>query len=365
MPTRADYEFMAEAVRIAKRGLFTADPNPRVGCVIVKEGAVVGRGWHQWAGQAHAEVNALADAGEAARGATAYVTLEPCCHFGKTPPCVQALIAASVKRVVVAMQDPHDLVAGRGIAQLREAGMEVEVGVLEAQARALNPGFIHRCEHQRPWVRCKMAMSLDGRTALANGESQWITSEASRRDVHYWRARSSAVLTGSGTVCADNPRLTARLHNIDETEVQQPWRIILSKDLKIPPSSQLLHSEGGAVLIYHAEHGQRALLNDVSQTQCAVVGIKEEQLDLHAVLADLAQRQINEVLVEAGATLAGAFLRAGLVDELLVYMAPHVMGDRARGLFHLPGIETMSQRYALKIADVRQFGSDLRLILHS
>lgn len=364
--TAADYGFMARALHLAERGLYTTDPNPRVGCVLVKDGLIVGEGFHERAGEPHAEVNAIADAGGHASGTTAYVTLEPCSHFGRTPPCVQALIEADVARVVVAMRDPNPLVSGAGLAALEAAGVSIQSGVLEAEAAELNKGFVMRMSRQRPWVRIKLAMSLDGRTAMASGESQWITSDEARHDVQRLRARSSAVLTGSGTVRSDNPALNVRLDStelsIDGT-VRQPLRVVLDSQLGLDTSCDFFHNEG-KILIFHdknrvppasGEGSGRFEYQGVSHTSAG--------LDLHAVLQVLAEREVNECHVEAGAGLGGALLRAGLADEIVIYMATHLMGSNARSLFDLPGIHQMKDRLALKLSDVRQVGPDLRLTL--
>lgn len=357
-------QWMTQALRLARLGLYTTDPNPRVGCVIVDtEGVVVGQGWHQRAGGPHAEVHALAEAGSKARGATAYVSLEPCCHHGKTPPCSLALIDAGIAKVVVAMLDPNPLVAGQGVEQLRQAGISVDVGVLEAPARALNAGFIRRMTTARPWVRLKIAMSLDGRTATAAGQSQWITGNAARADVHRLRARSSAILTGIGTVLSDNPSLTARLTS--DVPVLQPLRVILDRQLRIPLDAKVLTGPGRAVVytaVADPEPQQR-----IKRPNVDVVTVAEgtdpavPSLDLAAILTHLARHYaVNEVLVEAGATLNGSFVKAHLVDELWCYIAPSLMGSTARGAFALP-LSDMSQILPLTPVDIRHLGADLRL----
>lgn len=354
-----DHRYMAQALRLAEYGLYTTDPNPRVGCVIVRDDNVVGQGWHECAGEPHAEVHALNDAGEKAKDATAYVTLEPCSHHGRTPPCAEALIAAGVKKVICAMVDPSPKVAGRGIKMLQEAGIEAASGLMEAQARELNPGFIQRYENDRPYVRCKLAMSLDGRTALANGESKWITCDAARADVQKLRARSSAIITGIGTVLADDPRMNARVGEA----VKQPDRIVLDSSLKMPIQSAMLSQEGNTWIATCSE-------DDDKRTALEHVGAKLMSLprasggvSLETLLKQLSQLQYNELLVEAGPVLSGAFLQAGLLDEIVVYMAPHIMGDGARGLFQLPILDDMQQRIALEIKDLRQVGTDIRLTL--
>jgi diaminohydroxyphosphoribosylaminopyrimidine deaminase/5-amino-6-(5-phosphoribosylamino)uracil reductase len=354
-----DVKYMARAIQLAQRGLYTTDPNPRVGCVLVKNDQVIGEGWHKRAGEAHAEINALKTAGDAAQGATAYVTLEPCCHHGKTPPCSDALISAGVVRVVVAMQDPNPRVAGQGVQQMRDAGIEVVTGVLEADAELLNPGFIMRMRHGRPYVRCKLAMSLDGRTAMASGESKWITSDLARQDVHRLRARSSAIVTGIGTVLADDPSLNVRLPETDsDTEYLHPVRVVLDPNLSMSPDAKMLGLPG-RTLVFSAtrdEEQEQAL----QQAGAEIIYQQDESgfIDLPEMLRCLAGEEINEVLLETGATLSGAMLKAGLVDELKVYMAPHLMGNNARGLFNLPGFERMEQRIELDIEDIRAVGKD-------
>ncbi len=352
---------MARALRLAERGLFTTDPNPRVGCVVVSDGRVVGEGWHERAGSPHAEVHALQQAGSAAAGATAYITLEPCSHHGRTPPCADALIASGVSRAVVAMQDPNPQVAGQGLQALRDAGIEVADGLLEQEAELLNPGFVMRMRRGRPWVRCKLAMSLDGRTAMASGESQWITGPAAREDVHRLRARSSAIMTGIGTVLADDPSLTARLAGHDGATLLQPLRVVIDSGLRLPPAARLLQQPGETLVVTALEDatGEAALVRPgVSVVTLPTHGARP---DLAAVMQYLARLEVNELHLEAGARLSGAMLDAGLVDELVIYMAPHLMGDTARGLFHLPGLEKMAQRIRLQLRDIRAVGEDWRI----
>lgn len=353
----ADSQWMARALRLAERGLYTTAPNPRVGCVLVKDGSVIGEGWHERAGEPHAEVHALRAAGAAARGATAYVTLEPCSHHGRTPPCADALIAAGVARVVAAMQDPNPLVAGQGLKKLSAAGVAVESGLMEAAARALNIGFISRMTRGTPWVRSKIAASLDGRTALANGTSKWITGEAARRDVQHWRARSCAVLTGTGTVLADDPQLNVREIETD----RQPLRVVVDSELRTPPQARIL--QHGRTLIYTAcsDAAKHQALRTCG-AEVAVLAGTDGKVELPAVLRDLAQRGVNEVLVEAGRTLNGALLQAGLVDELVLYLAPQLLGDAARGLADLGELTQLQQRVNLHWQDMRQVGSDLRIV---
>ena len=361
----ADHAHMARALRLARRGLYTTRPNPRVGCVIVRDGTVVGEGWHQRAGGPHAEVHALRAAGERARGATVYVTLEPCAHHGRTPPCADALVAAGVARVVAAMEDPNPQVAGRGLARLRAAGIAAESGLLADEARALNRGFVQRMTRGRPWVRVKLAASLDGRTAMASGESQWITGPAARRDVQRWRARSDAILTGRGTVQHDDPSLNLRLApealGLDEAP-PPPLRVVLDSALRTPPTARLFGLPGPVLLVHDARHAPPPALAALAAVDFLPVPRGAAGLDLAAVLRGLAEREINEVQVEAGATLAGALLTAGLLDELVLYLAPHLMGDGGRGLFHLPDLTTMAGRIPLRIGDITAVGDDWRII---
>jgi len=364
----ADRAYMARAIRLAERGLYTTDPNPRVGCVLVRDGVVVGEGFHRRAGEPHAERNAIDAAGERARGATAYVTLEPCCHHGRTPPCTDALLAAAVARVVVGTEDPNPLVDGRGLERMRAAGVEVLTGVLEQEARALNPGFDKRMRSGLPYVRLKLAASLDGRTAMASGESRWITSEAARRDVQWLRARSSAVITGIDTVLADDPSLNVRLNPAEipaltpDEPVRQPLRVVVDSRLRMPGDARMLPLPG-ATLVVTCSDSPRAIAQMTSagaevQRCPAAAGAR---IDLRALMRYLGERELNEVLIETGPTLAGAAMQAGIVDELVLYLAPHLMGDAARGLFRLPGLDRMADRLALTIIDVRQVGPDLRI----
>jgi diaminohydroxyphosphoribosylaminopyrimidine deaminase/5-amino-6-(5-phosphoribosylamino)uracil reductase len=351
----ADHAHMARALLLAARGLFTTSPNPRVGCVIVKDGRVVGEGWHERAGTPHAEVHALQAAGEAARGATVYVTLEPCSHHGRTPPCAEALVNAGVARVVAAMRDPNPLVAGGGIDMLTLAGIEVAVGLMEAEARALNPGFISRMTRQRPWVRLKTASTLDGKTALANGTSQWITGEAARADVQKLRARACAILTGSGTVLADNPRMNVRDFDIG----RQPLRVVVDSNLHTPADAAVLPA---LIACHHADPVARTAREAAGAEVVELPGA-DGRVDLAALLRLLAQRGVNEVHVEAGARLNGALLAAGLVDEWVAYVAPMAVGDDARGLIARRPLATLADAARFRLADVRQIGGDLRLTL--
>jgi diaminohydroxyphosphoribosylaminopyrimidine deaminase / 5-amino-6-(5-phosphoribosylamino)uracil reductase len=353
-----DVAHMAHALRLAERGLYTTQPNPRVGCVVAHGEQVVGQGWHEWAGQPHAEVFALREAGERARDATAYVTLEPCAHHGRTPPCADALIAAGVARVVIAAEDPFPAVAGRGIEKLRAAGISVETGLMRDAAREINIGFFSRIERHRPWVRIKLATSLDGRTALANGESKWITGEAARADVQRWRARSSAILTGGGTVLADNPLLTVRLLDQPFTP---PLRVVLDRRLRTPAGSHVLDGKTPTLVL----HADDAVITDNRFDQVERVAVTEQDgvLDLHTVLSLLAERGCNELHVEAGPMLCGTLFAAGLADELLLYVAPLMLGDQALPLLYLPALNDMADRWSLRCIDQRQIGQDWRLQL--
>ncbi len=355
-----DAIFMAIAIKLAKKGRFTTDPNPNVGCILVLNGKVVAKGWHVKAGQDHAEVNALKQVTNV-KGATAYVTLEPCSHYGKTGPCCEALIAACVKRVVVAMQDPNPLVAGKGIKKMQEAGLIVEYGVLQQDAEALNQGYIKRMTTGLPFVRSKLGMSLDGRTAMSSGESQWITSPQSRADVQSLRTESSAVLTGINTVLADDPSLNVRL-NIN---VKQPIRVILDSLLQMPLTAKMLTLAGESWVLTVSTDKQKIIRLEQAGFQVFQIKNNENRLDLEAVMVFLGQKQINTVLVEAGAILNGALLKQGLVDEWVVYMAPCILGDQGRGLFHLPEMQTMDDKKQLKITNIRQVGPDLRLVFNS
>jgi diaminohydroxyphosphoribosylaminopyrimidine deaminase / 5-amino-6-(5-phosphoribosylamino)uracil reductase len=357
MPTTGDNEWMARALHLAERGLYTTSPNPRVGCVLVKDGLLLAEGWHERAGEAHAEIHALRAADGSARGATAYVTLEPCSHHGRTPPCADALITAGITRVVIAMQDPNPQVAGQGIARLRDAGIAVECGLMEASARALNPGFIARMMRATPWLRSKIAMSLDGRTALANGESQWITGAAARRDGHHWRARSCAVLTGIGTVLADDAQLTVR----EVATTRQPLRVVLDSKLRLPASARILLS--GPVLIYTCQTEAKKIASlQQAGAEIVVLDTLDDKVDLRACMKDLALRGCNEVLLEAGATLNGAMLQAGLVDELVLYVASQLLGNQARGLAQLGELTRLAEGIELVWQDVRQVGKDMRIL---
>jgi len=414
-----DHAHMARALRLAEHGLYTTQPNPRVGCVIAHGESIVGEGWHERAGAPHAEVFALRQAGERARGATVYVTLEPCSHFGRTPPCADALIAAGVSRVVAASDDPNPRVAGEGFRRLVGAGIAAETGLMREPARELNRGFFSRMERRRPWVRVKLAMSLDGRTAMANGTSKWISGEAARADVQRWRARSSAILTGSGTVLVDNPRLTVR--NLDARSLEDqgakdqgegdraaapleplsarergwgegpaeperkgetrpspgpaghplpvgegqsnvsPLRVVLDRGLRTPRNSNLLDGSVPTLIL----HGADAKSHDdrFTRVELASVPLRDGRLDLFAAFALFAGRGVNELQVEAGPTLCGALFAAGLVDELLLYVAPILLGDQARPLLALPGLDAIESARRLRVVDRRSVGNDQRLLL--
>lgn len=358
------FQHMARAIRLARRGQYTACPNPRVGCVLVKNGEVIAEGWHERTGGPHAEAMALARGGDLARSATAYVSLEPCCHHGRTPPCAEALIAAGVSRVVFAMRDPNPRVAGNGSEHLRAAGLDVIEGVMESEARAVNRGFLSRFERHRPWVRLKLAISLDGRTAMASGESAWITGTPARRDVQYLRARADAVMTGVGTVLADDPALNVRLTAAEldiAGPVRQPLRVILDGKLRLPEQAKTL-SLPGHVLVYTAgdlDCREKRVFSP--SVEVMTVSSIDGSLDLSEIMSDLVAREIGELHLESGPTLAGAMLEAGLVDELVIYQAPHLMGSSARGLADLPGVSGMSDRIELEISDLRLVGRDLRI----
>jgi diaminohydroxyphosphoribosylaminopyrimidine deaminase / 5-amino-6-(5-phosphoribosylamino)uracil reductase len=358
MPT-PEY-FMARAIQLAERGLYTTDPNPRVGCVLVKDGQIIAEGYHMRAGEGHAEVNALHEASSRAAGADCYVTLEPCSHFGRTPPCVDALIRANVKRVFVAMTDPNPVVSGTGIQRLKNAGIEVHTGILASQSEKLNPGFCQRMRKSRPFVRSKLAMSMDGRTAMASGESKWITGPQARADVQKLRARSSAIMTGIGTVLADDPLLNVRPEQGEQAwyppgqKVRQPLRIVVDGQLRMPGTARILGQEN--ILLATAVDKPAP-----DNAETVLLPADGDVIDLSALMSVLARREINELMVEAGSVLNGALLQARLIDELVIYMAPKIMGDMARGGFHLPGMETMAQSISLHVTDMRAVGQDWRI----
>ncbi|MEP0355787.1 bifunctional diaminohydroxyphosphoribosylaminopyrimidine deaminase/5-amino-6-(5-phosphoribosylamino)uracil reductase RibD [Paraglaciecola sp.] len=368
-----DHQMMALAIKLAKRGQYTTSPNPNVGCVITKScGEIVGQGWHQKAGSPHAEVHALKQAGSLAKGATAYVTLEPCSHFGRTPPCAKALVEAGISRVVVAMQDPNPLVSGRGMQILQRAGVVVQHGLLKSAAAQLNLGFIKRMSTGLPRVTVKLAASLDGKTALQNGLSQWITGPKARQDVQRHRAKSCAILSGSGTVMADNPTLNVRFKELGltpevlaEENLRQPIRVILDGRNQLPPNLRLLQQSSkqvaGDVLLINGTHSQHQFANHVSQWQAPFNGNK---LNLDAVMQELANRQINDIWVEAGAKLAGALIQNNLTDELILYQAPKLIGSSGQNLFDILPIESMDEVHDLSWSDVRQVGKDLKMTAH-
>ncbi|QEP42714.1 bifunctional diaminohydroxyphosphoribosylaminopyrimidine deaminase/5-amino-6-(5-phosphoribosylamino)uracil reductase RibD [Ectothiorhodospiraceae bacterium BW-2] len=351
---------MARALQLAQKGLYSTDPNPRVGAVLAKAGQIIAEGWHHSAGGPHAEIVALNRAKGQATGASAYVTLEPCAHHGRTPPCCDALIAAGVARVVVASEDPNPQVAGRGLQRLQQAGIEVVSGVLQSQAEALNPGFFKRHRSALPWVRGKLAMSLDGRTAMASGESQWITAEAARLDGQRLRARSSAMMTGIGTILADNPRLNVRLEGVS----RQPLRVVLDPHLSTPVNANILQP-GARVVIATTSQESEAYL-PLQQQGAEILYLPSgvvDVIDLAGLLHQLAERECNEIHLEAGATLAGSMLVGGFMDELVIYMAPKLLGNSARGLFHLPELTELAQAIELELVDIRPLGHDWRLTL--
>ncbi|HBI10283.1 MAG TPA: bifunctional diaminohydroxyphosphoribosylaminopyrimidine deaminase/5-amino-6-(5-phosphoribosylamino)uracil reductase RibD [Franconibacter pulveris] len=363
----SDEIYMARALKLASRGRFTTHPNPNVGCVIVKDGDIVGEGFHLRAGEPHAEVHALRMAGEKARGATAYVTLEPCSHHGRTPPCCEALIAAGVTRVVAAMQDPNPQVAGRGLYRLQQAGVEVSHGLMMSEAERLNKGFLKRMRTGFPYIQLKLGASLDGRTAMANGESQWITSPQARRDVQRLRAQSHAILSTSATVLADDPALTVRREELGadtqalypQENLRQPLRVIIDSHNRVTPQHRVVQQPGETWLA-------RTRADDARWPQSVeqlIVPEHNGRLDLVLLMMQLGKRQINSVWVEAGAQLAGALLQAGLVDELIVYLAPTLLGDNARGLFQLPGLERLADAPQFAFNEIRPVGPDICLHL--
>lgn len=356
MFTGQDYIHMARALRLAERGLYTTTPNPRVGCVIVKDGRIIGEGWHVRTGEPHAEIHALTEAGSQARGATVYVTLEPCSHHGRTPPCADALVEAGVAWVVAAMTDPNPQVSGNGLARLAAAGIQTASGLLEAEAKKLNEGFVKRMIYGHPFVRIKTASSLDGKTALSTGESKWITGEAARHDVHQLRARSCAILTGIGTIIADDPQLDVR--EVETT--RQPIKVIVDSRLRTPPAARVLARGRTMVACAEPDAGKVAAL-EARGAEVLCLPQPDGTVDLNALLSRLAQKGINEVMTEAGAHLNGALLAAGLVDEWVQYVAPVLLGDAARGLFRLAEPAAMAQRLSWRLIDSRQVGDDLRL----
>ena len=362
MFTPLDQNYMRRALDLAERGLYTTTPNPRVGALVVKDNRILGEGWHQVAGEAHAEVAAIRAAKEkagadAVKGSTIYVTLEPCSHQGRTPPCGDLLIAEGITRVVAAMEDPNPKVAGQGFARLRAAGVDVRVGLLEADARELNIGFISRMTRGLPWVRLKVAASLDGKTALANGQSQWITGAEARKDGHAYRARSCAILTGIGTVQEDNPQLNVR----DVVTSRQPLKIIVDSNLQIPLDAKILQ-EGRVLIVCAAENenSRKALMDKGFEVIC--LPNQEGKVDLPALMKELAKRDLNEIHIESGFKLNGSMLREECVDEILIYFAASIIGHTGQGMFNLPELTDLEQRRKLRIHRVNQLGPDLRLI---
>jgi len=363
-----DQKHMLRALEIAKNGLFSTDPNPRVGCVFVKNSLIIGEGWHERAGEQHAEIMALSNCKQNhstdIRGATCYVTLEPCSHHGQTSPCADALIEAKVSRIVIAMKDPNPLVSGTGIERIKAAGIEVDIGILKEQAEALNPGFIKRMKTGYPMVTCKLGMSIDAKTAMASGESQWITCDQSRADVQLLRARSSAIITGSSTVKVDNPSMNVRSDQFPDdyssaTDLKQPWRVIMDTHLSVDPSSKIFSLPGRVIWIT-----SQSVNNMGSSEDCTMLQIPEDstgKIDPIKVLKWLADQGCNEVMIEAGAKLSGAFINADLVDHLVVYMAPKILGDNARGLLHLPGLDKLSEAKQFSLVDIKKTGVDVCL----
>jgi diaminohydroxyphosphoribosylaminopyrimidine deaminase/5-amino-6-(5-phosphoribosylamino)uracil reductase len=349
---------MARALRLAARGICAAHPNPMVGCVLVRNGEIVGEGWHEAAGEAHAEINALRAAGDKARGATAYLTLEPCSHEGKTPPCAPALIEAGIGEVIIAMEDPFPAVSGNGRAALEAAGIPVRSGLMQDAAQALNTGFLSRVQRGQPYVRLKVASSLDGAIAMKSGESQWITGPEARADVHRLRARSGAILTGIGTVLADDPALNVR-HEEFDTRGRQPLRAVLDSTLRMPLSAGMLGMPGTTVVYCADDSGRQPLLD--AGAEVVRVNRAAGMVDVQQVLANLAAREVNDVLVEAGPTVSGHLLSRRIVDELVIYQAPHIMGSETKPMFSTPGWMRLADRRALDIVDLRRVGTDIRI----
>ena len=352
-----DHAYMSQALQLAEKGLYTTSPNPRVGCVIVRDRKIVGSGWHVHTGQPHAEINALKIAGEAAQGATLYLTLEPCSHYGHTPPCAEAIVRAKVAKVIIAMQDPNPLVAGKGVSLLKQSKINVQDGLMQEEAKNLNIGFVSRMMNNRPWVRMKIAASLDGKTALNNGISQWITGEAARNDGHRIRARSCAVLTGIGTVLEDDPQLSVRFI---ETS-RQPLRVIIDSRLEIPVTAQVLRGEGELIFTISNNKEKIALLKKAG-ARPIILPDEKGKIALEKMIKILADFEINEVLIEAGSKLSGAFIKARLVDELIIYFAPHLIGVAAQGMLELPELKDLTEKHNLKIQDLRMVGQDIRVI---
>ena len=352
-----DHAYMSQALQLAAKGLYTTSPNPRVGCVIVRDEKIVGSGWHVHTGQPHAEINALKVAGEAAQGATVYLTLEPCNHYGRTRPCAEALVKAKVAKVIIAMKDPNPLVAGRGVSFLKQSKISVQDGLMKEKAKELNIGFVSRMANNRPWIRMKIAASLDGKTALNNGVSQWITGEAARSDGHRIRARSCAVLTGIGTVLEDDPQLSVRFI---ETS-RQPRRVIIDSRLEIPIDAKVLRGENELIFTGSENKEKIAVLKKMG-AHPIILPDEKGKMDLEKIIKILADFEINEVLIEAGSKLSGAFIKARLVDELIIYLAPHLIGTAAQSMLQLPELTDLTEKYNLKIQDLRMVGQDIRVI---
>ncbi len=354
-----DEGYMARALQLARKGIYTCHPNPAVGCVIVRHGKIVGEGWHDFVGQAHAEINALKQAGKASAGATLYVTLEPCSHHGQTPPCVKSIIKSRISRVVIATEDPNPLVNRSGISALQRSGIDVVVGIGQIQARHINRGFLKRITTGIPWVTLKIAASLDGKTAMADGESQWITSQPARKDAHRLRAAASGILTGIGTVLRDDPAMNLRIEGV----ARQPVRIILDTHLSMPTNAKILGG-AGEVLIVTANSAPSAR-DAFPHSAVDIINCRTTagRINLHEVMAELGKREMNTILLEAGAKLGGSMLGQGLVDEIVVYLAPDLLGSNTRGMFEIPGLERLADKLRLEYKDVIRVGRDLRLTL--
>lgn len=366
--TLDDHHYMARAIALAKKGFYTVSPNPRVGCVLVKAGKIIGEGWHQKAGFAHAEVNALAQAGKQAQGATAYVTLEPCSHYGKTPPCAKGLIDAGVVRVIAAMVDPNPRVSGNGLALLSQAGIETASGLLEADAQALNVGFISLMTQQKPYIRCKLAASLDGKTAMASGESKWITSREARGDVQQLRAQSCAIISGADSILYDNARMTVRWselggikHHYEEHLVRQPVRVVIDSKNRLTPKLALFDTETPVIILTTQLENTHQWPHFVEHV-CVKPSQCGGHIDLTAAVKVLADKGLNDILVESGMQLAGAFIEQNLVDELVLYQAPKLLGHAGKGLVSFPHIDTLSQAKSLHIHDVTRVGDDIKIV---
>lgn len=359
MKTDIDTTYMQRCIELALKGEYSSKPNPRVGCLIVKDEQVIAEGWHQFAGEVHAEVHALNQVKGSTDGASLYVTLEPCSHHGRTAPCCEAIIAAGISKVVYGMIDPNPEVAGKGISKLKNAGLEVIGPILAEECADLNPGFIKRMTTALPFVRCKMAMSSDGRTAMASGESKWITGDQARQDVQKWRARSSALICGIETVLADDPSLNVRL---EDAEVLQPLRVICDSNLRMPKDAKTLKTPGNVLLVSAVEKAFQLSSTQLADIEQIAFPNEENKIDLYALLKYLAQeKECNEVLIESGSTLAGAFIKAGLVDEIILYMAPKLLGHEGLPLFTLPGLENMEDQISLEYSDVSLLDKDCRM----